>query len=251
MRKLKLKEFTGAFPCGSAGKESACSTGDLGSIPGLGRFPGEGRGYPLQDAGLENPMDCVVHGVAKSQTRLRDFHFPLIKRENRGFWSVSTATGPVPSYGLLSYCSHLSLSSQTEPWEGTKIALAFLHSLGLSSSQFVLNTWLLTEWRLDSILRIPIVVTAQIMPGIHQPLFERASMFLHKRGHVLSGLFLRGADVGWLSRVHFKTNCVNQTLRSSGPGNPLAQKVSFLHVQGPNSSLTGSAGVSGKTLQVF
>ena len=62
------------FPGGSAGKESACNAGDLGSIPGLGRSPGEGKGYPLQYSGLENSMDCIVHGVAKSQTRLSDFH---------------------------------------------------------------------------------------------------------------------------------------------------------------------------------
>ena len=60
--------------CGSAAKESTCNVGDLGSIPGLGRSPGEGKGYPLQYSGLENSMDCRVHGVAKSQTRLNDFH---------------------------------------------------------------------------------------------------------------------------------------------------------------------------------
>ena len=65
------------FPCGSAGKESACSAGDLGLIPGLGRSSGEGKGYPLQYSGLENFMDCIVHGVAKSQTRLSDYHSPL------------------------------------------------------------------------------------------------------------------------------------------------------------------------------
>ena len=53
---------------GSAGKESACNAGDPGSIPGSGRSPGEGKGYPLQYSGLENFMDCRVHGVAKSQT---------------------------------------------------------------------------------------------------------------------------------------------------------------------------------------
>ena len=53
----------------------ACNVGDLGSIPGLGRSPGEGKGYPLQYSGLENSMDCIVHGVAKSWTRLSDFHF--------------------------------------------------------------------------------------------------------------------------------------------------------------------------------
>ena len=52
----------------SAGKESACNAGDLGSIPGLGRSPAEGKGYPLQYSGLENSMDCLVYGVAKSQT---------------------------------------------------------------------------------------------------------------------------------------------------------------------------------------
>ena len=53
-------------PCGSDGEESACSVGDLGLIPGLVRSPGEGDGYPLQYSGLENSMDCVVHGVEKS-----------------------------------------------------------------------------------------------------------------------------------------------------------------------------------------
>ena len=59
---------------GSGGKESACSVGDLGSIPGLGMSPGEGKGYPLQYSGLEKSMDYTVHGVAKSWTRLSDFH---------------------------------------------------------------------------------------------------------------------------------------------------------------------------------
>ena len=63
------------FPCGSAGKESACNAGDLGSIPGLGKSPGEGKGYPLQYSGLENSMDYVVQGVTKSWTQLSDFHF--------------------------------------------------------------------------------------------------------------------------------------------------------------------------------
>ena len=56
------------LPYASAGKESTCNVGDLGSIPGLGRFPGEGKDYPLQYSGLENSMDCIVHEVAKSDT---------------------------------------------------------------------------------------------------------------------------------------------------------------------------------------
>ena len=63
------------FPDGSVGKESARNEGDLGLIPGLGRSAGEGKSYPFQYSGLENSMDCIVLGVAKSQTRLSDFHF--------------------------------------------------------------------------------------------------------------------------------------------------------------------------------
>ena len=51
------------FPGDSAGKKSACNVGDLGLVPGLVRCPGEGKGYPLQYSGLENSMDCIVHGV--------------------------------------------------------------------------------------------------------------------------------------------------------------------------------------------
>ena len=56
-------------------KESTCNAGDLGSTPGLGRSPGEGNGYLLQYSGLENSMDCIVQGVAKSWMRLSNFHF--------------------------------------------------------------------------------------------------------------------------------------------------------------------------------
>ena len=63
------------FPDSSVGTESTCSVRDLGSIPGLGISPGEGKGYPLQYSGLENSMDCIVYGVAKSRTQLSNFHF--------------------------------------------------------------------------------------------------------------------------------------------------------------------------------
>ena len=65
MTEAKQQQQQG-FPAGSAGKESACKAGDLGSVPG------RRNGHPLQYCGLENP--CTVHGVAKSRTRLRDFH---------------------------------------------------------------------------------------------------------------------------------------------------------------------------------
>ena len=62
----------GGFLSGSDGKESACNEGDLGSVPGLGRCPGEGNGNPFQYSHLEEPMDrgawqAIVHGVKKSQ----------------------------------------------------------------------------------------------------------------------------------------------------------------------------------------
>ena len=56
------------FPCGLAGKESACNAGDLSLIPGLGRSPGEGKGYPLQYSGLENSMDLIPWGHKESDT---------------------------------------------------------------------------------------------------------------------------------------------------------------------------------------
>ena len=72
---LKHSTRSQGFPGGSVSKESACNVGDLDSITGFRRSPGEGKGYPLQYSGLENSMDCIVHGVTKSRTRLSDFHF--------------------------------------------------------------------------------------------------------------------------------------------------------------------------------
>ena len=69
-----LSNHSMGFPCGSTGKESAYNVGDLGSIPGLGRSPGEGKGYPLQYSGLQNSMDYIVYGVAKSRTQMSGFH---------------------------------------------------------------------------------------------------------------------------------------------------------------------------------
>ena len=68
------------FPDNSAGKGSTYNAEDLGLIPRLGRSSGEGNGYPLQYSGLENSMDCIVHEVAKSWTRLSDFHFLSLYR---------------------------------------------------------------------------------------------------------------------------------------------------------------------------
>ena len=72
--RLPTPVFLGV-PCGSAGKEPACNRGDLTLIPGLGRCPGEGKGYRLQYSGLENSVDYIVHGVEESCIRLSDLHF--------------------------------------------------------------------------------------------------------------------------------------------------------------------------------
>ena len=76
------------FPGGSDSKASVYNVEDPGSVPGCGRSPGEGHGYPLQYSGLEKSMDCVVHGVAKSQTGLSDFHFHF-QGLREGGWGVT------------------------------------------------------------------------------------------------------------------------------------------------------------------
>jgi len=100
------------FPGSAAGKESACNVGDLGSIPRLGRSPGEGTSYPFQYSGLENSKDCIVQGVKKGLTRLSVFHFMNDKMK----WShsvVSDSLRPIghqapPSMGF----------SRREYWSG-------------------------------------------------------------------------------------------------------------------------------------
>ena len=75
--------FTMGFPGGSENKEFTCNAGNLGSVSGLRRFPGEGNSYLLQYFGLENSTDrgawwATIHGLAKSQTQLSDFTFTFI-----------------------------------------------------------------------------------------------------------------------------------------------------------------------------
>ena len=96
-----MKNTVGFMPGGSDGKESACNAGNLGSIPGLGRIPGEGNGNPLQYSCLENPMDrgpmdiaawrATVHGVAKSWTRLSNFTFTFQMVQSCGCLAAGVA----------------------------------------------------------------------------------------------------------------------------------------------------------------
>ena len=94
-----LRGKESACNAGDAGliPESTCNAGDLGLIPGLGKSPGKGKGYPLQYSGLENSMDCIVHGVAKSQTRLRDFHFTSLH------WEYPLEEGMTTHSGILAW----------------------------------------------------------------------------------------------------------------------------------------------------
>ena len=97
------------FPCASVGKESTCNAGDLGLIPGLGRSPGEGKGYQLQYSGLENSMDCVVRGVAKSRTQVSDFHFRC------SHWTTREVSRPGLLFTASSRGSRLSPVLSTKP----------------------------------------------------------------------------------------------------------------------------------------
>ena len=74
------------FLCGSAGEESTCNVGDLGSIPGLGRSPGEGNGYPLQYSGLENSINCIVHGWQRVGHNWATFTFTSFKSTRLLIW---------------------------------------------------------------------------------------------------------------------------------------------------------------------
>ena len=97
----------GGFPGGSDSKSSACNAGDLGSVPGSGRSPGEGNGNPLQYSCLENPMDggawqATVDGVTKSRTRLSDSLSHAWPAESSSPWTQGTflalsPAGPSPT----------------------------------------------------------------------------------------------------------------------------------------------------------
>ena len=110
------------FPCGSASKESACDTGDLCSIPGLGRSPGKGKGYPLQYSGLENSMGCIVHEVKNSQTQLSNFHFDFSILSDALF-AVQCFQMDSPSFSLNTFntfCMHIS-------WQPVLPVFAYLY----------------------------------------------------------------------------------------------------------------------------
>ena len=134
--KLSIAQVTKGFPCGSAGKESACSAGDLGSIPGLERSPGEGNSYPLQYSGLKNSIDCIVQGVTKSRTWLSDFHFHFhrVSKPSELFpkaWSdVRNLLSKTPALLLtsLQFSKGISLQKHSGYLHNLKARLIWYHS---------------------------------------------------------------------------------------------------------------------------
>ena len=115
------------FPCDSAGKEFPCNAGDLGSIPGLGRSPGEGNSYSLQYSGLENSTDrgdlqVIVHGVTKIWTWLSLFTFR--KGQNVVVWClIIVDTKNLSTFPYLDLMFLRNSPVPTEPgecWRGNK-----------------------------------------------------------------------------------------------------------------------------------
>ena len=109
MRNMYSPFSRNCFPGGSEVKASACNAGDLSSIPGLGRPPGEGNGNPLQYSCLENPMDrgawwATVHGVTKSRTRLSDFTFTFPLQQNLIYTDLTPCLIRAVSQSYLKSC---------------------------------------------------------------------------------------------------------------------------------------------------
>ena len=115
------------FSDSSVDKESACNAGDLGLIPGSGRSAGEGKGYPLQYSGLENSVDCIVHGLTKSRTRLSDFHFSVLAR----VFSLRVLLDPLSEGGVphgMQHCLPSALNLTTGPLNLSCLLLGLPHS---------------------------------------------------------------------------------------------------------------------------
>ena len=184
-----LPLFSSGFPASSAGKESTCNAGDPGSIPGsersrgegigyrlqypwaslvaqlaknlramwetrLGRPPGEGKGYPPQCSGLEHSMDCIVHGVAKSRTRLNDFHLTSLFSLSLFFSSLFIPLFLSPP--CLTCPALLSL-------------YLFLSSRGLHERMY--NTWLPTVFNQMCVMFVTMIGNFYTHDWIQQPCF--------------------------------------------------------------------------------
>ena len=123
----------------SVGKNSACNAEDPGSIPGLGRSLGEGKGYPLQYSGLENSIDCIVYGVTKSQTRLSDFIFYGLSH-NFEYSSLFYTVGPCLSILNVIVCIYQNQTPSPSLFlPASPLATQSLCSTSLSLSNILKN----------------------------------------------------------------------------------------------------------------
>ena len=159
------------FPCGSAGKESSCNAGDLSSIPGLRRSLGEWNRYPLQYSGLENFMDCIVHGVAKSRTWLSNFHFNTDARCSFSKevicalfdicnWGFSSKPGS--RCGMFQLWLHFPIFIFLTCW-GSKAGPTCQHKENLIAKVHVSgNTWVATRQCYDMLNLETMMLSAQI-----------------------------------------------------------------------------------------
>ena len=137
--------FLLGFPCGSAGKESTCSEGDLGSIPRLGRTPREGRGYTRQYSDLENSMDCIVHGVTESDTTERlSLHFSSFLLFHEHFYHL-----------------HTSYSSLLLPSFIYFLLLIALLRYNLYAIEFTHCKWVI-QWFLVNLCNCAIIIIVQV-----------------------------------------------------------------------------------------
>ena len=119
------------YPGGSEGKESTCNARDLRSTSGFGRSPGGGDGNPLLCSGLENSMDCIVHGVTKSRTQQSDFHF-----ESPGTHSLSGSWAS-PDRKLPYLVLRSRRESRLLPWSSVQTGLS---GLAIWNGRFYLLT---------------------------------------------------------------------------------------------------------------
>ena len=149
IRRPLMKAFVSFLPCcpslcttsdSSVSRESTCNAGDTHCIPGSGRSPGEGNGSPLQDSGLENSKDCIVQGVAKSQTPLSNFHFHftvLLRFLEIGKLGVRRPAGILSSVRILFCIKASSLPSRLRDLSRqstTLLSLAFLPQIPIYPS---------------------------------------------------------------------------------------------------------------------
>ena len=139
------------FPCGSAGKESACNMGDLGSTLGWEDSLEKGKAYPLQYSGLENSMDCIVHGVTKSRTWLRAFHVSCFADSQELFIFALAHCLAWPGRGRQTGWACLGITAAVWPasvWTptGAWSPLLFQHSSYCHSSQKFTLVRVLAWW---------------------------------------------------------------------------------------------------------